>query len=266
MSTQEGGPQLNKKNLLFYFDAANPKSYDRTSSNGYSMVLGTTASLLTGVTFSSVNNGSMVFNGTYSIGLFTYTVDSWITCGDRISKLAPTFPITMEAWINPTPTGITTLAGNNIFALDSIEQFPGNYYGVSMGIGPNNGTNTHTFDLGYGNGVDYGVDARKSASTDTRPIICGVWSHVVGVLSALNTFQLYVNGELIPISTSGNNTTGIVWSNGVGKTTIGKGYGYYKYIFNGNISMVRAYNSALTANDVKLNYNLHATRFNLPKK
>lgn len=266
MSTQEGGPQLNNKNVLFYFDAANPKSYDGYSSDGYSMVLGTTASLLTGVTFSSVNNGSMVFNGTYSIGLFTYTVDSWITCGDRISKLAPTFPITMEAWINPTPTGITTVQGNSVFALDSIEQYPGSYYGVDINISANNGSNTFTLSTGYYNGVDAGIAGRKSAATNTRTVIGGVWNHIVSVISALDTFDLYVNGELVPSANSGNNTTGIVWSNGVGKTTIGKGAGYYKYIFNGKIAMTRAYNSALNANDVKLNYNLHCTRFGLPKK
>lgn len=266
MSTQEGGPQLNNKNLLFYFDAANPKSYDRYSSNGYSMVLGTTASLLTGVTWSSINNGAMVFNGTYSVGLFTYTVDSWITCGDRISKLAPTFPFTLEAWVNPTPTGTSVLPGMSILALDSIEQYPGNYYGLSISLSANDGTDTHLFEVGYGNGVDAGVNGRKSAATNTRAVIGGVWNHVVGVVSALNTFALYVNGELVSSTPSGSNTTGIVWSNGVGKTTIGKGYGYYKYIFNGKIAMVRVYNSTLTANDVKLNYNLHATRFNLPKK
>jgi len=266
MSTQEGGPQLNNKNLLFYFDAANPKSYDKTSSNGYSMVLGTTASLLTGVTWSSVNNGAMVFNGTYSIGLFTYTVDSWISCGDRISKLAPTFPITLEAWINPNATGLTTLTGHSVFALDSIEQYPGNYYGADINIGTNDGTDTFVLASGYYNGVDAGVAGRKSAATNTRPIIAGVWTHIVSVISALDTFQLYVNGQLITSTVSGSNTTGIVWSNGVGKTTIGKGAGYYKYIFNGKIAMTRAYNENLSASDVLKNYNLHCTRFGLPKK
>ena len=266
MSTQEGGPQLNNKNLLFYFDAANPKSYDRYSSNGYSMVLGTTASLLTGVTWSFVNNGAMVFNGTYSLGGVTYNVDSWITCGDRISKLAPTFPLTLEAWINPTVTGITTVAGFGIFSLDSIEQYPGSYYGLSFVLGASNGSDTNLVEVLYGNGVDAGSSSRRSSVTDTRPVISGVWNHVVVVVSALDTFSVYVNGVLIPSTNNGSNTTGIVWSNGVGKTTIGKGPGFYKYIFDGKIAMVRAYNSALTDNDVKLNYNLHATRFNLPKK
>ena len=266
MSTQEGGSQLNNRNLLFYFDAANPKSYDGYSSTGYSMVLGTTASLLTGVTWSSINNGVMVFNGTYSLGLFTYSVDSWITCGDRISKLAPTFPLTLEAWINPTVTGITTVTGFGVFALDSIEQYPGNYYGVDINILTNDGTNTFVLASGYYNGVDAGSSGRRSSATNTRPVIGGVWNHIVSVISALDTFDLYVNGVLVPSTNSGTNTTGIAWSNGVGKTTIGKGSGYYKYIFNGKIAMTRAYNSALTANDVKLNYNLHATRFNLPKK
>lgn len=266
MSTQEGGPQLNNKRVLFYFDAANPKSYDRTSSYGYSMVLGTTASLLTGVTWSSSNNGVMVFNGTYSLGSFTYGVDSWISCGDRISKLAPTFPLTLEAWINPTVTGITTVAGFGIFSLDSIEQYPGSYYGLSLVLGASNGTDTNSVEVLYGNGVDSGPGGRKSSTTNTRPIISGVWNHVVVVVSALDTFSIYVNGVLIPSTSSGSNTTGIAWSDGVGKTVIGKGPGYYKYIFNGSISMIRCYNESLIYSDVLKNYNLHCTRFGLPKK
>lgn len=266
MSTLEGSKQIRNKNILFYFDAANAKSYDGFSNTGYSLVLGTTASLLTGVTWSSANNGVMVFNGTYSIGLFTYSVDSWISCGDRISKLAPTFPFTLEAWVNPKTTGITTIAGNSIFALDSIEQYPGSYYGLSISLGPNDGTNTHVFEAAYGNGVDAGSAGRKSATTNTRVVIGGVWSHVAAVVSALNTFQLYVNGEFVSSTLSGGNTTGIVWSNGVGKTTIGKGYGYYKYIFDGKIAMTRVYNTTLTGADIKENYNLHARRFGLTTK
>ena len=84
-----------------------------------------------------------------------------------------------------------------------------------------------------------------------------------------NTFTFYINGESTPIELvgsefgSGENNSGIVWSGGIGKTVIGKGAGYYKYIFNGDIAMVRAYNSALSANDIKENYNLHAVRFGL---
>lgn len=278
MSTLEGGKQINNKNVLFYFDAANVRSYVGTGSTGYSLVLGTTASLLTGVTWSSVNGGAMRFNGTYSPGLQSYTANSWITCGDRIPKLGLSFPFTLEAWINPKKlNGLTTAVPYGVFALDSTESFLANtsisyYCGLDLGLSTNNGTDTHNFSCGYYNGTGYGSSARRSTITLERPVICGNWNHVVAVVSALDTFTFYINGESTPIELvgseygSGENTSGIVWSGGIGKTVIGKGAGYYKYLFNGDIAMVRAYNSNLSADDIKKNYNLHALRFGLTRK
>ena len=253
--------QITNKNVLFYFDAANKRSYGGTSSIGYSLVLGTTASLLTGVTWSADRGGKMTFNGTYSPGLTTYVADSWISCGNRISNLAPTFPITMEAWINPRATGRNDPYSYGILALDSMEQYPGNYYGVDMALTPNDGTNTHSFAAGYYNGVAFGFETRRSSSTNSRGIVCGTWSHVAVVFSGLDSISLYINGATAAGTLSGGNTTGMVWSGGTGRTVIGKGAGYYKYIFDGDIAMVRAYNAALSSADIKSNYDLHARRF-----
>ena len=254
--------QILNKNILFYFDAANKKSYDGVSNLGYSLVLGTTASLLTGVTWSSSNVGVMNFNGTYSIGS-TYAVDSWISCGDRIPVIAPSFPITLEAWIKPRKlNGGTGPVTQGIFALDSMEQFPGNYYGVEIAITPNDGSDTMNLGAGYYSGTGYGASSRKSSTTNTRPVLCGVWNHVVAVISGLNNITLYVNGILVSGTLSGSGTS-LAWSGGLGKTTIGKGAGYYKYIFDGDISMVRAYNEELNSDNIKENYNLHVRRFGL---
>ena len=255
--------QILNKNILFYFDAANKKSYDGFSNLGYSLVLGTTASLLTGVTWSSSNVGVMNFNGTYSIGLTTYAVDSWISCGDIIPVIAPSFPITLEAWIKPRKlNGGTGPVTQGIFALDSMEQFPGNYYGVEIVITPNDGSDTMNLGAGYYNGSGYGVGSRRSGTTSIRPVICGVWNHVVAVIAGLNDIRLYVNGVSVSSTLSGSGTS-LVWSGGLGKTVIGKTAGYYKYIFDGDIAMVRAYNESLSIDDVKSQYNLHTIRFGL---
>ncbi len=259
--------QITNKNVLFYFDAANERSYDGVSTTGYSLVLGTTASLLTGVTWSADRGGKMVINGTYSPSLATYNRDSWISCGSRISTLAPAFPLTLEAWINPRATGRNDGYTYGIFALDSMEQWGGissplsNYYGVDIALGSNDGSNTHTFGGGYYNGVDYGVAARKSSLTNARTIVCGTWSHVAAVFSGLNSITLYVNGATAAGTLSGNNSSGLAWSGGTGQTVIGKGAGYYKYLFDGSIAMVRAYNAALSGAEIKSNYDLHARRF-----
>jgi len=254
--------KIRRKEILFYFDAANDKCYDGESETGYSLVLGTTASILTGVTWSAANGGNMVFSGTYSLGLFEYSIDSWISCGPRISQLAPTFPITLEAWINPKAlNGETTVLTHNIFALDAPEQYPGNYYGVDMAITPNDGTDTHMLASGYYDGSSFGFGARRSMVSSGRPVQCGTWNHVVSVIAGIDDIRLYVNGATVSGTLSGGNSGGISWSSGIGKTTIGKGTGYYKYIFNGGISMVRAYNLELSWEEIKSNYDLHARRF-----
>jgi hypothetical protein len=260
--------QIKNRNLLFYFDAANIKSYIGSGNIGYelstgSAVPGSEITLLPGVTWSSSNCGVMSFNGTYSPQEIAYNVDSWITCGDRISKLGLTFPITLEAWINPKKlNGSTAGPVYGIFALDSPEQYPGNYYGVDIQLSANDGTDTHSFSGGYYDGTGSGPDSRKNATTSNRPVICGKWNHVVAVVIGINNILLYVNGYLMTTSLSGTGTS-LAWSGGLGKTVIGKYTGYYKYLFNGDIAMVRAYNSILSVSDIKDNYNLHSLRFGL---
>lgn len=284
MSTQEGSKQIANKNLLFYFDAANRKAYDGVSANGYSLVQGTTASLLTGVTWSSSSSGVMRFNGTFSDGEFSYVANSWISCGNRIALLGPTFPFTLEAWINPKKlNGATTPVGYGILALDSMEQWGGNsdplskYHGIDIVLGDNDGTDAHVFQCSYYNasaGNGYGSQNRRSGATYNfalgtfaRPVICGRWNHVAAVVETAGTFSLYVNGDMVSATFSGTYLgPTITWSGGTGKTIIGKTSGFYKHIFNGDIAMVRAYNQALSAADIKDNYNLHAPRFGLTRK
>ena len=80
----------------------------------------------------------------------------------------------------------------------------------------------------------------------------------------INNILLYVNGYLMTTSLSGTGAS-LGWSGKLGKTVIGKNTGYYKYLFNGDIAMVRAYNSALSNIDIAKNYNLHANRFGLDR-
>jgi hypothetical protein len=258
--------QIANKNILFYFDAANTKSYDGFGSTGYSLVLGTTASLLAGVTFSGDSFGAMAFNGTYSLAAAPYSVDSWITCGNRVSLLAPTFPITLEAWIKPTATGIASPVNQGVFSLDSPEQYPGNYWGAAIDITTNDGSDTFTISTGYFNGVSAGPDGRRSTLSVSRHVKAGEWSHIAAVIENSTTISIYYNGEVVPNTGLSGTATTMNWSGGIGKTTIGKSTGYYKYIFNGKVAMVRAYNATLTAASIKENYNLHATRFGLTKK
>lgn len=269
MSTLEGGKQIINKNILFYFDAANARSYPGTGSVGYelstgSSVPGSSISLLPGITWSSSNYGVMSFNGARANQNVVYSVDSWISCGNRISKLGLTFPFTLEAWVNPKKLFGANTAGYSygVFALDSMEQFPGNYYGVNIMLSQNYGNDRHYLQGGYYSGTGYGGGDRRTASTTSDVVVCGEWTYIVCVISGLNNIKLYANGVLVSSGISGS-APGLAWSNGAGKTVIGKTPGYYKYTFNGDIAMVRAYNSILSDADIIQNYNLHSLRFGL---
>ena len=90
------------------------------------------------------------------------------------------------------------------------------------------------------------------------------WRHYVFTRSTTNspyTFH-YMNGNLVPnINRSGDQTT--QFGNGSGyKLYLGSSNGSGGF-FSGNLPIVNIYNTALSAAEVKQNYNKYKTRFNL---
>ena len=92
-----GGPNIITNGLILSLDAANNKSYQSGSTTWYDKSgYNNNGTLINGPTFSSANNGSIVFDGT----------NDYVDCGNS-SSLNITNQITLSAWINGTygPTG-----------------------------------------------------------------------------------------------------------------------------------------------------------------
>jgi hypothetical protein len=57
------GPEVVTSGLVFYFDAANPKSYSGSGSTAYDISGNGAVGTLSNVSWSSANSGYMTFNG-----------------------------------------------------------------------------------------------------------------------------------------------------------------------------------------------------------
>jgi hypothetical protein len=99
------GPEVVTSGLVFYFDAANPKSYSGSGSTAYDISGNGAVGALTNVTYS---NGYMTFNGGAA-----GTVNSYINFGNP-SALALSSEITIIAWTYPiTTTGLGNIVSKN---------------------------------------------------------------------------------------------------------------------------------------------------------
>jgi hypothetical protein len=219
-------PSIVTNGLVLALDAANTKSYPGSgtawndlSGNGYS------GTLTNGPTFSSSENGSIVFNGSnqYIIGP---SISSQFTGN-----------MTAEIWvkITSTPVDFVRLIGTGI-----------------------NGGGARTFGLWLAAnrrllwqrsaGVDPAINP-----TDVLPL--GSWNHIVATTSG-SSHSLYLNGVSI-----GTNTAAGPWT--ASGQDISIAYGYLHAYLNGNISNAKLYSRALSQTEVSQNFNAQRGRYGL---
>lgn len=116
----------------------------------------------------------------------------------------------------------------------------------------------------YGSGSDTGYEllfndsagVRLHTSSDsidsTGSLITGVWYHIVGTYDG-TTSKIYINSSLNASGAKSHNSNSQNWRIGLSRW----GGNYY----NGNISIVKLYNKALTAAEVLQNYNAYKGRY-----
>ena len=170
------------------------------------------------------SNAQMVFDGT----------------DDRIVTSIPNLPTGASP---RTVTAVVRIVGTS-----------SHYYGI-VGYGASSAA--RTFDLGFREDNDtvfldiYGAGGIPSVNSITR----NEWFTITGVYTGTQ-LQLYLNGELEASNTYAINTASSNFL--IGDTAWG-----YPLHMNGDISSVKIYNRALTAQEVKQNYRHYKTRFNL---
>lgn len=226
VATQPGqiitdGLQLRLEPQLYAsYPGSGTSAYD-LSSNRY------TATLVNGVTYSSARAPSFGFNGA--------TNYRYINTGQFFSY--ETF--TLSSWFKSS----TTSTFQMLFSKEVVAGSPWNY----------------RMFLGQSDGRLYGdmTNGTYQSLIGSTNLCNGVWHNAVFVRStALDTLYLYVDGALVQSAT--DTTTGLMANNqnvwiGLSAYTGSSPTGSYPV--NGQIGQSLIYNTALTATQVKQNFN-----------
>ena len=184
---------------------------------------GNSGTLTNGPTYSSVNGGSFVFDGT----------NDYVDCGNATS-LSFTNNLTVSIWCS----------SNNAASYRSpLMKTSSNSW--TDGFGYYQVSGTFAFYINQYNGAQ-----TVSVSKASFPI-----TNFVGTYNGVN-LKLYENGTLI--QTGSSYTTNI--SNSSTNLEIGRGGGG-SYNWSGNIAQTQIYNRALSAAEISQNYNALKSRY-----
>lgn len=222
-------PNVVRNGLVLYLDAANTKSYPGSGTTWTDLSgNGRTATLVNGPMFNSANNGSIIFDGFddhASLGTFT-----------GLGSSNRTFSTWFKLIAFPASAGrIVTFPAD-----DGSTDFPAYTFATNS---------TGSINGGFG-GPPY--DAYKTITT----LGLGTWANITSSISG-NTISNYLNGTFVNSATN----TGSVGSNPIGY--IGRYNQFYAQRFSGNVSFLQVYNRALSAAEIKQNFNATRSRYGL---
>lgn len=222
------GPSVVEDGLVFCLDAANKLSYAGTGTECADLIGGNNGTLTNGPTFDSVNGGVFSFDGT----------NDYLESSSNI-EITGNSPRTFECWAYVDNSASKNVmgggTGSNGKLFDTIIWINGGYLRV---IG-------HY----YGGGFD------TIASLPNRNTInLDQWNQIVHLYDGSDAY-IYTNGEFSNSKTLSLNT-------GSNKVRMARGfYSSYDY-FGGKGGVMRVYNKALTAQEIKQNYKALRGRFN----
>ena len=208
--------------LVLFLDANNTNSYPGSGTSWYDLSgNGNTGTLTNGPTFSSVNGGTIVFDG----------IDDYVNVANASSLNASAQ--TISVWYNATtiPGRLATIIGKHDTA------------------GSNNGYNLWTSNYAQIKVANVGYDSGLAAG------VANVWYHLTLAYTSNVSLTGYANG--VSMGTSGLANFSISSQ----PLRIGRSVDSFWSVFTGKISHVTVYNRELTASEVLQNFNLTRNRF-----
>jgi hypothetical protein len=229
------GANINDNGLIFSLDAANYRSYSGSGNTSFGLVGGIGGTLVNGVGYTSTNGGSFIFDGS----------NDYIDVPDGFTSMFKNNDNwTISFWLKKTIVGSTVILSG--------------------------GSNVGFFDLflEINNDFIFYVAGRGAS---------GSWLQNSNVSSVLG---YSMTGKIINICFTKNNTTGYCFVDSVNipLSAVGLGLGNMPNIddrifigtfknsqayFSGNLYQIHIYNRALTAKEIKQNYNATKRRYGL---
>ena len=215
-------PTIITDGLVLALDAANQKSYPGSGTTWSDLSAnGNNGTLTNGPTFSSSNQGSIVFDGT----------NDYVVCASSSSFAFGTGDFTLEMWINHGTSGssythLFSLPDQNTFSLKAYDAGTlGELYFY-----------TPSFDT---------YTTIPTATTNDWTLDRNTWNHIV-FLRRSSVAYGYKNGSL-----KGSKTA---FTNNFTAQTLNIGWGFGAEYRSKNIALARIYNRALTANEIYQNF------------
>jgi hypothetical protein len=236
------GPNIVTNGLVLALDAANTKSYISGSTTWNDLSgNGNSGSLVNGPTFSSDNNGSIVFDGIDDYVLTEYSPN--IQAGTGYSH---------NLYFKTTSATVGDGGSNRIMEVRN-----GGLTGSPLFSIMVNWVSNNTVIC-----LARGTDAfRRDLIVNNVTVNDGTWRNLhVQILPNGNT-EIYINGVISGVYVYNTQTT----INPQIKIPIGARNleGSFSSFFSGMISNVKIYNRALTEAEIQQNYNGQKSRFNL---
>jgi hypothetical protein len=236
-----GGSNIVTDGLVLWLDAANRKSYPGSGTSWLDLSgNNNTGTLTNGPTFSSANNGSIVFDG----------VDDYAQITNPSALQVQNMSISV--WVNPIAAvnAITSLVDydhatvpNQGWVLQSTDATTNRYYYFGWWDGS-------TFQPATGIGPGLGVQLANSTWQNLTYTKSG--TSVIGYLNGVQTFTSTAGSATISYQSNRNLRIG-------GVISTGSGVGNRSY--KGNISTTQVYNRALSAQEVRQNYDALKSRY-----
>jgi hypothetical protein len=233
------GANINDNGLIFSLDAANYRSYSGSGNTSFGLVGGIGGTLVNGVGFGSTNSGYFIFDGT----------NDYIDVDDFNFDFTNGFTICAFCY----PTAISNWGRIIDFGLGQAN------YNIELA----RYSNTNNFFLEVRSGT--APDQSAIISTGSQFVInkfhfiCGVVDG--GTPGSVSTARLFYNGNQISSSALGS----IVLPSTINRTSnyIARSNWSADSYYQGNIYFIQIYNRALTAKEIKQNYNATKRRYGL---
>lgn len=220
-----------KNNLVLFLDAGNTQSYSGTGSTWWDLsTTKTSATLYNSPTYSTSNDGYLVFDDTsseYAIVPNIGSLTNW----------------TVIAWVRFTKSlsgKVSSVVSNEFDLVNKL----------NFSIGTNNAPSNYNLSVGF-------FDGAWRTTTGIVPQL-DTWYHVAGTYDG-STIRQYINGG----ATGGTvNYSGTPQSGGNIRLmrrwdeTLSQGN-----LIDGDLATVQIYNKALSDNEISTNYNVLKSRF-----
>jgi len=230
-------PKIITDGLVLYLDAANTRSYPGSGTTWSDLSRGgNTGTLTNGPTFNSGNGGSIVFDGSNDYVVTSNnininsnnsrSIDIWFQVSNSTSRHV------LCSWGGFSTNGLCNLEINQIIGAST----------------------NYPYFVGFDN------DAYVA---QTIPV--NTWTNLTltyngGNINSINGINLYINGILkTSLFPNGNTTLNTPNS----KVYLGYEGANNRNPMNGRISICKIYNRALSATEIRQNYNATKTRFGL---